>query len=73
MNLETLGVRDSSIAEESAKLSKELYIETIKILEENKWYLEEIAEALIEKETLNGNQLDEILDRIRPIETTKAV
>ena len=73
LNLEVLGIRDSYIAEEAAKLSRELYEETVKLLEQNKFYLEAIAEALIEKETINGDELDEILSRHLPLEIIEAV
>ncbi|WP_426349200.1 ATP-dependent metallopeptidase FtsH/Yme1/Tma family protein [Alloiococcus sp. CFN-8] len=73
LNLEVMGIRDSYIAEEAAKLSRELYDETVKILEQNKCYLEAIAEALIEKETVNGDELDEILSRVKPLEIIEAV
>ncbi|MGM9973730.1 MAG: ATP-dependent metallopeptidase FtsH/Yme1/Tma family protein, partial [Clostridiaceae bacterium] len=73
LNLEVLGIRDSYIAEEAAKLSNELYEETIKLLRQNKWYLEAIAEALVEKETINGDELDDILSRPLPLDITEAV
>ena len=44
-----------------------------KILEENKDKLENLVKALIERETLNGEQIDKIMkgEQLEPIETAK--
>lgn len=55
-------IRDEKIIlKESIKLSKQLYKETLEFLEENKDKLEMIAEGLLEKETLNEEDLDRII------------
>lgn len=47
--------------EEAVELSKQLYSETLFILNENKEILSEIANKLIEKETISGKEVEEII------------
>lgn len=57
-----LKIEDEKVyIDEAIKLSKELYEETLEFLENNKDKLEKIAEELIEKETLNEEDLDRII------------
>lgn len=49
------------IMEEASKLAKEIYDSTLKVLTENGDTLKKLAEALLEKETLNENEIDEII------------
>lgn len=47
---------------ENIALSKKLYAETISLLRENESLLDELSEQLILKETLTGEQVDEIMN-----------
>lgn len=47
--------------EEAIELSKQLYSETLSILNENSQLLSEIANKLIEKETISGKEVEEII------------
>lgn len=49
------------IIQEASDLAKELYSETISLLRQNKDALIRIAEALVEKETLNENEIDALI------------
>lgn len=49
------------IIEEASALSKELYQETLDLLKKNKTSLIKLAEALVEKETLNENEIDKLI------------
>ena len=49
------------LLEEATKISKKLYQETLDLLTENIDKLRAVANALIEKETLNEKELDEII------------
>lgn len=49
------------IVEEASSLSKELYEETLQFLMEHRKTLQTLSEALLEQETLNESQIDEIL------------
>lgn len=53
----------SVIFEQIQKLSSELYKEAHDILEENKKLLDSLAVALFEKETLSGEEIDDILQK----------
>ncbi len=68
INLEVMGVDKKEIAKEATDLSKKLYKEAIELLSENKTTLENIAKALIEKETIDEVELDSIIKN-----TTKGV
>lgn len=49
---------------ESIKLSNELYDETVVLLKENKDKLVNVANALIEKETIGEEELDKLIERV---------
>lgn len=68
LNLNMLEMSDEYIIEEASKLSKKLYDETVTFLTEHKIVLEAIANALIERESLSGEELDLI---IKGEQTTK--
>lgn len=61
LNLENLNLDKQMVLEEEIKLAKELENDTIKILTENKDKLEQIANALLEKETIYEKDLDSII------------
>ncbi len=63
LNLGNLEVDKETTLQEEIKLAKELENDTIKILTENKDKLEEIANLLLEKETIHEKDLDEIIFR----------
>lgn len=52
---------DVDIVKEASKLAKDIYSKTVNILSKNKETLEKIAKALLDKETLSNEELDEIL------------
>ncbi|WCF11615.1 AAA family ATPase (plasmid) [Paenibacillus thiaminolyticus] len=56
-----LGSDNHDILTEASVIAKRLYQETVNLLIENKSLLEEIAFELIEKETLNEDELDAII------------
>lgn len=62
LNLNDLKSDNDAIMEEAVKLSKQLYKETVRLLFEHKETLEAIAEALTEKESLNEEELMEIIN-----------
>ena len=49
------------IVSEAAEMAKSLYSSVLKLLEENKETLKNLAEQLLEKETLVESEIDEIL------------
>ena len=56
-------IEDSKIyLKESINLSKRLYDETLALLQDNSDNLKRIAKALIEKETINEKELDELIE-----------
>lgn len=58
-----LQIEDEEIfIDEAIKLSKQLYEETVEILKKNIDKLDKIAEELIEKETINEEDLDRIIN-----------
>lgn len=69
LSLRSLEVDNKFILEEATKLSNQLYEETVTLLTANIDTLEKIANALIEKETLNEDELDEIINNA----TTKEI
>lgn len=52
---------DEILLKEASELSKKLYEETISLLEEHIHVLKQIADTLIEKETISEQELDQIL------------
>lgn len=56
-------VDNKLVVEEAKKLSKEIYQETLDLLTENKHLIQAVAEALIEKETIDEEELDQILQQ----------
>jgi len=59
-----LEIDDSSkYLKESIELSKKLYNETQSLLQDNQDKLERIAETLIEKETINEEELDNLIKK----------
>ena len=55
-------IKNEEIYELGKKISTELYLETIKILEDNIGLLHTIAKELISKETLSREEIDSIFD-----------
>ena len=60
LNLEELEIKPDVIAKEAVSLSKELCSESYKLMMDNADTLKKIAEALIEKETLTGEEIRKI-------------
>ena len=60
LNLEELEIKPDVIAKEAVRLSKELCSESYKLMMDNADTLKKIAEALIEKETLTGEEIRKI-------------
>lgn len=60
LNLEELEVKPDVIAKEAVNLSKELCSESYNLMMDNADTLKKIAEALIEKETLTGEEIRKI-------------
>lgn len=60
LNLEELEIKPDVIAKEAVNLSKELCSESYKLMMDNADTLKKIAEALIEKETLTGEEIRKI-------------
>jgi len=54
------------IDEEINKLIKEAYQRALKVLNENLDILHKLAELLLEKETVLGKELDELIEELRP-------
>ena len=54
------------IDEEINKLIKEAYQRALKVLKENLDILHKLAELLLEKETVLGKELDELIEELRP-------
>jgi cell division protease FtsH len=59
---ETKKLRD----QEQARLTDEAYAEAIRLLQKHRLVLDRIARALLEKETLDRAELDELLDGVEP-------
>lgn len=53
----------NSVLTEASKLSKEIYSKTLKILESNKKILEDLASNLLTKETLDEQEIEEIINK----------
>ena len=64
LNLNVLGCKDSEISERAKNMAKRLYEETFDLLSSNKHLLEAIADKLIEKETLTGEELINMIKEI---------
>lgn len=60
LNLEELEIKPDVIAREAVSLSKELCSESYKLMMDNADTLKKIAEALIEKETLTGEEIRKV-------------
>lgn len=60
LNLEELEIKPDVIAKEAVNLSKELSSESYRLMMDNADTLKKIAEALIEKETLTGEEIRKI-------------
>jgi cell division protease FtsH len=52
---------DKALLDEASEMAKNLYDETIALLDANRGTLDRIAGKLIEKETINGDELDELM------------
>jgi len=67
LDVETLGNRVSldKVEDVAKKISKSLYKEAEELISKNKFLLEAIAEALMEKETIVEKELDEIIEEHR--------
>ena len=62
LNLNALHIDNKVILDEVVKLAKELEGKTLSLLKENKETLRDIANALLDKETISGEELDEIIN-----------
>ncbi|MEK3955855.1 ATP-dependent metallopeptidase FtsH/Yme1/Tma family protein [Psychrobacillus sp. FSL K6-1464] len=51
------------MVEEARKISEDLFLKTFELLTKNKTLLEKVSMALLEKETLSGEELDAILQQ----------
>lgn len=60
LNLEELEIKPDVITREAVSLSKELSSESYKLMIDNAGTLKKIAEALVEKETLTGEEIRKI-------------
>lgn len=61
LNLPMLEIDNEIILKKAVNISKELYQKSLNLLIENKETLKLIAEQLIEKETLSGEELDQLI------------
>lgn len=61
LNLEEMEIDNKVILKEAIKMSNELYNSTKDLLTKNKETLKRIADTLIEKETISGEELDELI------------
>lgn len=61
LNLELLGIDNKVILDEAIKMATELEQKTLDLLSDNYATLEAIANVLLEKETINAEQLDKII------------
>ncbi|MGH3034129.1 MAG: hypothetical protein ACRDON_06170, partial [Gaiellaceae bacterium] len=57
---ETKRLRD----EEQARLTDHAYAEAVRLLSKHRWSLDRIATMLLERETLNRQELDELLEDV---------
>lgn len=73
LNLNILNIDNKIILDEAKKISKRLYNETDKLLTENIDLLKEIAEELIKRESLTGDDLNMIINRDKIEESEVAV
>lgn len=60
LNLNTLNADDKLILDEAIKLSQELEQETLSMLVENKEFHQAIVDVLMEKETISGEELEDL-------------
>ena len=65
LNLTDLHIDNRTILEEAMKMSKRFEHETMEMLEEYKDMHQEIVKCLLEKETIDGDELDEIYKKYR--------
>ncbi|PLS15035.1 hypothetical protein CVD28_24455 [Bacillus sp. M6-12] len=55
------GVKDDDVLKEAKKMSKEIYEKTLTLMTEHQHLLEEIALALLERETIEEDELNQIV------------
>ena len=60
MNLNELQIDNKVILEEAIKISNELKNDALRMLEEHRDMHQAIVDVLLEKETISGEELDEI-------------
>lgn len=63
LNLDELDIKPDAITEEAIKLSKELQEASFSLMDKNIDKLKKIAEALIDKETLTGEEIKKIAEK----------
>ena len=63
LNLNNLKIDNDKILDKAVALSNELKKETLELLKEHKAMHQEIVDVLLEKETISGDELDEIYSR----------
>ena len=63
LNLDNLDVKPEVITNEAVKLAKSLQEQSLMLMKENIDRLRDIAEELMEKETLTGEEIRKIAER----------
>lgn len=64
-------ITDDVVLEEAKKLSKKIYNSTVDLMKENKELLKDIALSLLENETIEEKELDEIISKHNFIKESK--
>ena len=65
INLSQLQVDNKVILDEVVKISKRLEEEALNVLRENIDFLQAVAETLLEKETITGEELTKIYEKVK--------
>lgn len=73
INLSQLQVDNKVILDEVIKTSKRLEEEALKVLTENVDFLEAVAETLLEKESITGEELNEIYGKVTALRLNEVV
>ena len=68
LNLNELQIDNKVILDEAIKISKELMADSLRMLEEHRDMHQAIVDVLLEKETISGDELDEIYEKYMKIE-----
>lgn len=62
LNLSAIGIKPENTKRRLEQLSEEFYSETVKLVTENKGLIEKLANALLSKETLSGEEVKTLLE-----------